>query len=59
MASKKQQRKAAKKPKPANWVHPDGDRRQRDTLAKCIKDMRARQAFEAELVAGPRKDEEE
>lgn len=58
MASDKQKRKAAKKPKPANWVHPDGDRRHRHALEKCIRDMRARQAFEAKLTAGG-KDEEE
>jgi hypothetical protein len=47
MASDKQKRKAAKKPKPANWVHPDGDRRHRDAMKKCLKDLRARQVFEA------------
>jgi hypothetical protein len=59
MASKKQQRKAAKKPKPANWVHPDGDRRHRDGMQKCINDMKARKAFEAQMYAGDKSGEEE
>lgn len=57
MASDKQKRKAAKKPKPANWVHPDGDRRHRDAMKKCVKDWRARQAFESRRPDA--KDEEE
>jgi hypothetical protein len=49
MASDKQKRKAAKKPTPANWVNPDGDRRRREELKKCLKDLRVRQAFEERL----------
>ncbi|HUR53845.1 MAG TPA: hypothetical protein VMZ71_06920 [Gemmataceae bacterium] len=47
MASDKQKRKASKTPKPANWVHPDGDRRRRGGLTadQGIKDKRARQTF--------------
>lgn len=49
MASDKQKRKAAKKPRPAGvpFRHPDGDRRRRGgpSVDQAIRDKRARQTF--------------
>ena len=51
MASDKQKRKAAKKPRPAGvpFRHPDGDRRHRGgmTADQAARDKQARQAFAA------------
>ena len=62
MASDKKRRKVVKhkEPKPTTgkpFVHPDGDRRRRHELKKVLRDMRAREAFEAKLQSPP--DEEE
>ena len=47
MASDKQKRKGSKKAKPANRVHPDGDRRRRagPTADQGVKDKTARRTF--------------
>jgi hypothetical protein len=51
MASEKKRRKAARltrnqQPAAGPYRHPDGDRRQRKTMAAAIKAAKARHAFE-------------
>jgi hypothetical protein len=47
MASDKQKRKAAKRPRPANAPHPDGDRRRRGgpDAKQATRDKHTRQTF--------------
>ena len=65
MASDKKRRKQAKhktlRPKPATHVHPDGDRRRRETFPRgedVLADKRARQQFGALPPVDPAWEEE-